>query len=238
MTIAEKLTTIAQNEQKVYEAGIDVGKKSEYDAFWDALQKNGTASNYEYAFGSRVWTDKMFKPKYNITLAAGYTATDMFARSNITNVKQRLIEAGVVLDTSACTYFTRMFYNAKTTEIPTIDISNAKGTQTLFASASIVSIDKVIISETTKINVDMFSGATKLKDIVFDGVIGSNLDMSQCTNLSKASITSIMNALSTTATGKTLTLSQDAVEVAFIPDDVDEWAALVNARSNWTITMI
>ena len=34
MSIAEKLTTIAENEQKVY----DAGQKSEYDRFWDSYR--------------------------------------------------------------------------------------------------------------------------------------------------------------------------------------------------------
>ena len=37
MSIAEKLTTVAENVPKVYEAG----KKAEYDAFWDKYQNNG-----------------------------------------------------------------------------------------------------------------------------------------------------------------------------------------------------
>lgn len=39
MSIAEKLQTIVENEQRVYEAGknkgIEEGKKLEYDRFWD-----------------------------------------------------------------------------------------------------------------------------------------------------------------------------------------------------------
>ena len=34
MSIADKLTTIAENEQKVYDAGA----KSEHDKFWDSYQ--------------------------------------------------------------------------------------------------------------------------------------------------------------------------------------------------------
>ena len=67
MSIAEKLTTIAENEQKVYEAG----KKSQYDEFWDTYQTNGQRTNYTYAFSGLGWTDNLYKPKYPITFA-GY----------------------------------------------------------------------------------------------------------------------------------------------------------------------
>ena len=37
MSIAEKLITIAENEERVYESG----KKAAYDRFWDVYQQNG-----------------------------------------------------------------------------------------------------------------------------------------------------------------------------------------------------
>ena len=61
MSIAENLTTIAKNQQKVFDAGV----KSEYDRFWDNYQKNGEPMSYAMAFGSK-WDDITFKPKYPI----------------------------------------------------------------------------------------------------------------------------------------------------------------------------
>ena len=63
MSIADKLTTIAENEQRVY----DAGKQAQYDEFWDDFQKNGTEyMYYGYAFANRdVWTQDMIeKVKY------------------------------------------------------------------------------------------------------------------------------------------------------------------------------
>lgn len=60
MSIAEKLTTVAENQQRVY----DAGKQAEYDRFWDAYQQNGTRGSYSYAFGGVAWTDETLKPKY------------------------------------------------------------------------------------------------------------------------------------------------------------------------------
>ena len=62
MSIAEKLTTIAENQQNVF----DAGKKSEYDAFWDAYQQNGNRRNYAFAFSGQAWGCNAFKPKYPI----------------------------------------------------------------------------------------------------------------------------------------------------------------------------
>ena len=62
MTIAEKLQTIAENEQKVYEAGV----KSEYDRFWDIMQANGTRTNYARAFYGEGWRTETFLPKLSV----------------------------------------------------------------------------------------------------------------------------------------------------------------------------
>lgn len=58
MSIADKLNTIAENEQKVYEAG----KQTEYDRFWDTFQRNGARTNYWGAFA--YWKDEIFAPTY------------------------------------------------------------------------------------------------------------------------------------------------------------------------------
>lgn len=62
MSIAEKLTTIAENQQAVY----DAGKQAEYDAFWDTFQQNGTVRYYQYAFYGDMWHDDNYNPKYPI----------------------------------------------------------------------------------------------------------------------------------------------------------------------------
>lgn len=80
MTIAEKLTKIAENEQKVYEAG----QKSEQDRFWDDFQKNGGTVNGTYMFSGHGWTDNIYAPKYPIKLSVG---TGLFAFSDITDAK-------------------------------------------------------------------------------------------------------------------------------------------------------
>lgn len=89
MSVSEKLTAVAANMQRVYEAGlangsydngyadgqtagydsghadgVQAGKQAEYDKFWDVFQANGTRTNYENAFYGNCWTDEIYKPKY------------------------------------------------------------------------------------------------------------------------------------------------------------------------------
>lgn len=81
MNRAEKLTTIAENEPKVYEAG----KQAEYDAFWDTFQNKGGAMRYHYTFFGSHWNDTNFKPKYDIVLNSEM-CNYPFWDSNITEI--------------------------------------------------------------------------------------------------------------------------------------------------------
>lgn len=80
MTIADKLTTIAENMPRVYEAG----QKSEYDRFWDAFQSNGTLTEYSFAFGGASVNDGWYNPKYPIIATSN---TNMFRNCAITDTK-------------------------------------------------------------------------------------------------------------------------------------------------------
>lgn len=64
MSIADKLTTIAENQQKVY----DAGKQAEYDRFWDNFQDYGEANVGSNAF-MYGWNDESFNPKYPIKIS-------------------------------------------------------------------------------------------------------------------------------------------------------------------------
>ena len=85
MSIAEKLQTISDNVQRVYDAGYAKGRAegssggstetdtTYYDTFWDAFQKaeldeNGemqsTKIDYYYAFANKHWNDDIYNPKY------------------------------------------------------------------------------------------------------------------------------------------------------------------------------
>lgn len=100
MSIAEKLTTIAENEQKVYEAG----KKSEYDRFWDIYQDEGNPMRYYATFSGAGWTDENFKPKYNIVFNSS-GCNYLFQLSKIT-------EVNVDIDTRLAPYWHQIAYGA------------------------------------------------------------------------------------------------------------------------------
>ena len=78
-----------------------------------------------------------------------------------------------------------------------------------------------------------FANCISLSEIKFFGIIPATLNMGACP-LSKESLISVVNALSSTATGQTLTLKKISVNNAFTDD---EWNALIGAKTNWKITL-
>lgn len=180
MTMAEKLTTIAENQQKVYDAGyaagssIDYdtvfaegytqGKKDEHDTFWDTYQENGTRTDYQYAFAYGGWRNACFKPKY--PLANITDATSMFARCRITRIE-------VPLDFSGCTKCTYLFNNAQ----------------------SLITISSITFDEACTNGANMFASCKALANITVHGVINFEVAMSGCTKLTPESVQSIIDAL-------------------------------------------
>lgn len=225
MSIAEKFETIAD---EVY----DAGKKAEYDAFWDNFQNNGERNDYRYAFA--MWADDIFYPKHDITCQA--ETTYMFLQSTIKNIKQRLIDLGVEFSMEGVTRCTSMFNSAKITHLPTIDISSC-GTYTASVLAycnNLIEV-KLIVSENNTFTT-AFVNDFALENLTIEGTIGqTGFNVQWSTKLSKASITSIVNALSSTTSGLTVTISKTAKEAAFT---ADEWSALIKTKSNWTISLV
>lgn len=89
MSIADKLNTIAENEQLVYRAG----QKSEYDKFWDKFQNYGKTENYNYAFAMGRFNDENYNPKYPIKCSSGTTSGRymFYNASDITDTKVEII---------------------------------------------------------------------------------------------------------------------------------------------------
>ena len=187
MKIADKLVTIAENEQKVYEAGKEKGVEVGNDAFWEAYQNGGNRTNYSSAFN--YVSDEIYSPKYPITIS-GHSSygNSMFGNATITDVK-----VPIVYDDAITGITSSLFSNARQLEtIPLIHINEN-------------------ISFTA-----WFNSCGNLKNLTFEGVIGqSGIDLRWVPLLSKASIENVINSLSDTAEGKSITLSKKAVNNAF-----------------------
>ena len=262
--IATKLTTIAENQQKVYDAGyakgqaeggdteeayqqgVTDGKQAYWDIIWDGIQLGGEREDYVKAF-HKYWNADNFKPKYDMTPTSGTLMFDRFGGQANTDapavdLAELLEQAGVKLDTSKMTNFANIFYYSSVSRVPEISVvgSTTKLTGMFALCRKLYKIDKLILKENGEDEFNStFTQAVALTDIVIEGVIGKNgLDLSHSTLLSKASIISIVNALSATTSGLSIILSRTAVTNAFGSTTADEWTALIATKSKWTISLV
>ncbi|MBQ7088514.1 MAG: hypothetical protein IJN04_02620 [Clostridia bacterium] len=213
MTIAEKMVahaqnekTIAENQQKVYDAGFaagssidydtvfaegkEQGEKDAYDAFWDTYQDNGNRTHYSYAFAGRGWQDEVFKPKYPLT---NITAADSMFSNNM--------------------YLDYMDYD--------LDLSNCSSNTYLFNSATSLKRVKSIKFNNSGKNTYVFASCGALRDVTIKGTIAFDISFSASKDLTLESLTSIINAYE--AGAYTLTLHANAK--ARLTDELKQIAA-------------
>lgn len=81
MSIADKLATIAENEQRVYAAG----KQAEHRRFWDSFQNRGAAEVGDVAF-RYGWNDETYNPIYPIKIKHNVAKTFAY-NPDITDTK-------------------------------------------------------------------------------------------------------------------------------------------------------
>jgi hypothetical protein len=251
MSIADKIARAKADLDEVFEAG----KQAEYDAFWDAFQENGKRNRYNYGF-SRFPADA-FYPKYDIVPRENNWMFEAFNPSVVFNdpkppldLAARLEECGVklIMDGgnagNGVMYYAGVFLNANISTTPPFDVVAGSAGDMFKGCKSLHTIGKLNVTKDS-ISFDYaFDNCTALENIEFSGSVGQSLDFRWSALLTKASIESIINVLSTSATGKTATFSQTAVNNAFATSTgagdgstSAEWTALKNTRTNWTIAL-
>lgn len=212
MSVADKLTTIAENEQKVY----DAGKKAAYDWFWDRFQGNiNTVNNgYMNAFSGVGWTDETFNPKIKNMTVKG-SAYMMFASTGITDVTKN---GTINIDFSEATTTQYTFYSNKILKKVGVVASKYKFPMTFQYAESVETIELIKIlpyaRPATPTFVNAFNNCKSLKNITIEGEIRGDVSFQWSTLLTLESAKSILTALidysGTANTGKyKVTLSDD-----------------------------
>lgn len=235
-------TLISGDGDGSYNEGYTDGQQAEYDRFWDAFQENGNRAVYAGGFAGRGWTVDTFKPKHRVALNGTTVADYMFMYFNCissddTDDLLDFTEFNSMFDFSASKRLQNTFYNARIKNLY-VDCSNASTMTSTFDADNGGYIENLTLKVTTKTTsfTNAFKNQGNTKNVTFtdDSVIAANISFNQCHKLTKSSITSIINALSSSTSGKTLTLSKTAKEAAFT---ADEWSALIATKSNWTISL-
>ena len=204
MSIAEKLITIAENEQKVYEAGFEAGKAQgggSSDDFWDSYQQNGNLRNYKMSFAGKGWSKDNFYPKYDIIVSTA--AVSMFQEfgGEPFSLTERLNECGVTLDFSQLTTSaSNVFYGSPFTEIPHINLMKSNSIASLYYNCKNLVTASLTIPFGASLG-SSFSHCTDLENLTFvEGIdemgavssIGSDVSFKWSTKLSRDSLLSIL----------------------------------------------
>lgn len=250
--------------------GIEQGKKDAYDEFWDTFQQNGKKTIYNFSFGGG-WYPNNFKPKYQMKPTTAYmmfytNEDDCLIIPDFVEFCDNLaIEQGKtpqthpdvfdenghykLIDFSECTQAYGALGRIHTKHLGVLDFSKCTNMNVLFYShnwapgRTIAKIDKFISSETTAFTANTFQYAVSLADITMSGVVANSINFGTCP-LNKASIISVVNVLSPSTTGQTVTFKKTAVNTAFgiNVDDAStypvgsEFYNLRNSKTNWTFS--
>lgn len=194
---------------------FDAGKTSEYDAFWDAFQSNGTRTYYEEAFGGTGWNATTFKPKYTVSPT---NASRMFCYCDVPNFDLRTS----VFDLSNCRNYNSWIAGSHVVAVPKIDLSktvNELGALSLFQNAKELHTVTELAFPSTAMSYSgstsgSFTNCTALENITVTGTImNTGFDLHWSTKLTIESVTSILTALSkdsSVASSKKITLPTTA----------------------------
>ena len=162
-----------------------------------------------------------------------------FAATHITEITRE------TADFSKATKFNYTFYYHNRLEKIEVDVSSATAISDFFYNSNttadrdkygnLADVKLFNINEKCTITRPFPTPFPKLTNFFVSGVIGSDFDIKNLTLISKDNIINIINCLSTTTSGLTVTLSQTAVNNAFT---TEEWEALEATKSNWTISLV
>lgn len=219
------------------DAVFEAGKKSEYDAFWDAYQSNGTRTHYHSAFAGVGWTQTNFKPKYTVRPSE---ARNMFLQNTaITD----LTLTGK-LDFSEVTRISDFIAWSSVTKVPAINLSKVDQSPSAFENASkLVTVENLILPSTPfPVNISaMFYKSAALENITITGTIqNTGFDLHWSTKLTIESLTSILTALSkdsSVASGKSITFPT-AAQAKIQADTTAKGQYDAAISAGWTIAFV
>lgn len=260
MTTAEKLTTIAENEQKVYEAGCKEG---------NILAK---ATSWHYMFAENARNELLPYVKYNDTDNVSDMSYAFYQNNNITELPEintsnvtdfkcfcyeaTKLESIPDLDFSKGTVFMCAFDTCRRVHnIPDLDLSSATNLQYMFNLCEnshyygklktgnctnfygmfryctyTVEVKEIDLTNATNAGY-IFHGCVNLHRVYFKGSINVNLNLSASTYLEYDSIMSAINALADRTDTTALTLTLGTTNLAKITDE----EKAIATEKGWTL---
>lgn len=227
------LTDVSNEIDKVYDAGVELGKSVGQSEFWDNFQNHGEPMSYASFFNNPSpsifypWNEHTFKPQYQIKPT---NANSMFMRTAIKDC-----QAILDIDFSLCENFITMCQEMYSgfTHLGVIDARNATTLEAAFKNCrSVVTIDKLILKDDGSQKIGQFATlAYGLTNIVIEGVIGTSTEFNGG-RLTHDSLMSIINALKDYAgSGTTYKLTLGATHLGKLTDE----EKAIATQKGWTL---
>lgn len=206
MNISEKLITIAENEQKIYNKGYYNGSNDGYvygydEGYWvgeEVGYSDGYNEGHEegYHQGEAVGFEQGKQAEYDAFWdefqknGAKISYVQAFYSSKWTAVNYK---PKYPIICSSCTSMCNSSLIEDT--IVPIDITTCTSTQYMLGYIStLITVRELKVSEITGFN-DTFAGSKNIETIFFSGTIGKSLNMQEQTKLSVESVKSAINCL-------------------------------------------
>ena len=186
---------------------------------------------------SNVFYGAIFPEGYGFELRVEKVVPLYMAFRGAKNLKTLKIVANDIVGDEKCDFG---YFSMSCTDLETIDLAQYGTRPSLLSYAFFNNIKlKNILGVFDCTDCSSFSNTflycACLEEIRFvENTIKEVISFESCKKLTKASITSVINGLSDTVTGKTATFSQVAKEAAFA---AEEWAELIGTKPNWTIAL-
>lgn len=242
-----------------YNEGYEFGKQEGYADGYNAGRSQGYTEGYEagkadgytagYGEGQEAGHNAGYTEGYEVGKSDEYNAfwqsytryggrTDFrysFAGDGWTD---ELFNPPAVIRPTVARY---MFYTSEITEITDkqVDFSPTTDMRDTFSTCDKLTKLVLKISGSKTFNNNTFLDCSALTDLTIIGTIESaNVNLSWSPQLTADSLESVVASLSTSKSGLTVTLSKTAVTNAFGGTDAAEWLALIETRSNWTISLV
>ena len=241
--ITEKLTTIAENQPRVYDNGYTKGVRdgvaSGYDRFWDGFQNFGSRTYYDKGF--QYWGSEYIEPKYKIvpTSQVSYLFAD---NENLKALYAKDFDLGSVPKSTTwnASYYA-LCRDCKALEIfedINIQPNNAVGYM-FMGCTNLKKVEKLRVDENTVFN-GTFHQCPSLEEVWIDGVIASKGDNNNWVsfhyspNLKKECVLQVFGCLKDfSTTGETASIGLHEKTVSNLTDA----EKAIATQKGWTISI-
>lgn len=226
-----------QGSTEGYNIGYEQGSTQGYEQGYDKGHTEGNYPIYCMWRLNSVFKDVGFSGDYElfIHVKSCWGLNYALAGTTLKSIKIKTDEESTGLDGA---------FAFRSTKAEVIDLSEAK---IKFASLSYAFYDtpnlKSIFGELDFSDIRDFTATFVCPFLEDISIVSETIKVSVnigSSKLTKTSLTSIINGLSSEVTGQTLALSRTAVDNAFGLDTNDgsyEWDTLIAPKDNWTITL-